>query len=174
MKRFLLMATVLLSISGMAQNKTATTYPVLANPNITDANAVEIDANQLYKNEAVLFSITIVNPSQNEAVKAGSCHLQIELGNKLRLVQKDAIQRIPLPNYFKWSAATDEQGIVWLNGKLIADLPMDFAGITSLELVCIETGSSSIKAQWVSSLDHKKIGSQNGVDFTIRKKKPKE
>ena len=167
------MTAFFICCNAFAQNKTSQNYPVFANPNISVADKEAIDANQLYKGQMVRFAISVVNPSQSDVVKAGSCELQIELGDKMKPVHKDVLLKMALNNYFSWSAITDEKGIMRLNGKLTADLPADFVGTAFVDLQCMEAGSSAVRVQWLDAHQLRK-GALNAVDFTIKKTKPKD
>lgn len=169
MKTFFLTALLFFALYGGAQNRSAITYPVLANLNLSEAAGEALDANALRKGQAVRLSFTVINPNLSEAVKAGSCALQIQLGKKLRTAQRAAVAKMAFADYFSWSASTDEKGATLLSGKLVKNLPADFTGTVSVELHCAETGSSTVKAQWVDAAQAP-IGSLSAVDVSVSKK----
>lgn len=168
MKQFLLLtAALLLGCIAFAQKVKTISVPLLSNPNIVVNGNEDADANQLYKGQMVHFAFAVLNPSQSSAIKAGTCSLQIELGDKLQVTQ-NALAKTALSNYFNWSIVTDANGKLTLNGKLMADLPADFTGNAFLELRCAEIGTSSIRAQWLDA-NKVKQGSLSTLDFTVKK-----
>src|ERR1043165_4674098 len=103
MKYIFSLLLLLVCCLSKAQTKPTQNFALLVNPNITVTGKETIDANQLYKGQMVRFGFNIINPSLSEVVKAGSCQLQINLGDKLKVAQKDFATKMPLSNYFKWS-----------------------------------------------------------------------
>lgn len=168
MKRLFLLAIIFISTYLFAQKSIEQNIPVLSNLTLTEAGKGTVDANQLYKGQAVRFSFNVFNPSQSEPIKAGSCQLLIELGDKVQQAGRQ-VTKMQLNNYFRWTEVTDNKGKTCLTGKLITDLPPDFVANVFIDLNCSETGSSTIKAQWLDE-DQKNLGSFNAVDFTIKKK----
>lgn len=173
MKKLLALAAVLLSLNGLSQNKATPNYPVLANAHIVSEGA-EANAAKLVKNETVRFNVIVLNLNQAEPVKAGSCYLQIELGKSLRLAGTEGRNALPLRNYIAWTVSGDEAGAIQLTGRLIADLPGDFAETLSFELACAETGSSLVKVQWMMPAERIKTGLITSLDYTVKKKKAKD
>lgn len=172
MKYFILMMFAFACGSALAQKKSLQNYPVLVNPTITTVEKEDLNANQLYKGQVVQLAFGIFNPNQSETIKAGSCLLQVELGDKLKPAQKE-MSRLKANDYFHWTIVNDESGKTFLSGSPKADLPADFFQTVFVELQCAETGSSTIKAQWADDANTRQ-GVLNTLEFTIKKNKPKE
>src|SRR5947209_2228003 len=116
MKQFSLLAALLLCLTVFAQKRQPVNVPVVSNANILDNRNNVIDANHLFKGQTIHFGFNILNPSQSDAIKAGTCSLEIELGDKLQTAP-NASAKISLNDYFSWSTTTDENGKTLLNGK---------------------------------------------------------
>ena len=166
------MMLILACGTAFGQKRTSQNYPVLVNPTLTTVEKEDINANQLYKGQSLLFSFSVFNPSQSESIKAGSCLLHIELGEKLKPSQKGTI-KMPPSQYLQWTVVTDENEKTYATGRLKADLPADFIETVLMELQCSETGSSVIKSQWTDA-GNTKYGMLTTLDFTVKKNKPKD
>jgi hypothetical protein len=163
-KTLLFVSTFLPFSCLLAQNDA-----MVVNANITNEKDELLNVDELKKGQVVKFNITLMNPNENENIKANSCELRIDLNNKMKLVKDfDFKTMMPFAAYFNWELVTEKTGASYISGKLIADLPPDMLAPTFINFECAEKGKGLIKVFWIYDYKQNAKSPETQLSFTIK------
>jgi hypothetical protein len=130
MKKILI---ILALLTGKENYGQVSADPATGQMDITTMDGISLNANFIAPNSALRLTVPVYNLSQLNTIPAGTCKLNINLGNRFVLDPSFSLAAAALNNYFTWTS-TIIGGLVQINGDLVAPLPGDFTGLAAFNI----------------------------------------
>ena len=146
MKRILLLSLVFLSVGVYAQQGTDMRVGLA---DLSDVSGKGMSSSGVVTGSEMVLRIPVMNMSQTGIIPAGSCRLEIDLGQGLEVGKGFSLSNVGMSDYFEWTRKLSADGNLVIVGTVKSGIPGDFMGSAQLHLQSTRPGLNLINMKWI-------------------------